>query len=1547
MACEVAQLTHQSSPEAVVAWVRSTLKAGADVVLSKWTALGQAPDGFTLLECSEQNLKEDLGLEDLNVRKRLMYALERIKLAATPHDAKRALGISKGQPLAAIENQMPAQEAAAEGEPPAGRGRRQGRRGAAAAAGPSAGTAAAAGGTGAVPSPGGGNVARRSTRHAARQAVLQGGTAAARSAPGADHVAEASDDSATASDDGDDSDFNPADEVPRQDDKGAAAPVADAVMGDAADDGTAAVAEAAEAALAAARPVVFDYPRPAGPDTRHYTLEYCKEKAAEQLQLLLRGMPLTELNALVGALPRYFPEPNEIKLRNKRKTICKYEKTFEIVKVPRTHTDMIKVITMALLPHISNPAARQRQRGKVAASSKWDACSKKEGVEKLLLRMAKVPEAAAAMGRYVRKNFSAHPAIAADGSNLVDVIMSLWRTPREPQCPPVCAVGVRTLELSPYHVDREGVTIRKSGTLEQFLSHIERRELRLPGNAFSGASFKQAHLWLQNAAQLLDSQASSSYELKEERHRNNKLRVYAEITIKFKTRSVFGFAKQQLPDEGADNDDGCDSEDEAAQAAKAKGDAAAAAGGTQQRAGGPAVKPEPGLNDNQRAGPMDWEEADVDAIMNEGELDRTLAKGNCDLGLLLSELDNFKGSPALAHAAQLKEEFDALVKQLEEADIGDAPDPSLFGRVTASGRQFNALLANNERNAFRLPHSAQVVLDDKLKLPLKPYQKSALAMMMQREAGRGSGEQLWVELSVPEQDPWAPAVRYQEEADRPEDQYDNHRDEEEDSNDDDGGVGGSSVLRSGRRYMTSARRYADDDEDEDDYGDGPYGYGVARRGTPNSGARKRSRTGPGSAGPQAKLSRAQRAELREQRAAAADAEKPRPYLRVFYSPILNMIAWDTSMKRLATGNNRLRLSNQKGGYNWLEVGLGKTACMLGLMVQTIAASEKAATAQQQAAAAAPGPSQPQPRTAHAAAGRAYDDGASTDDDGDEVGLGPVGSIVVPQGPKRDWRDDLLCDLDTCTPSHLVKGGTLVIVNTNLIGQWKIEVEKFIRNSDETLRVGHLMAEAKYRSSWVQVPADAAQYHIVLATPDKAKAERGLLRSVLWQRVILDEAHQDDGAVKLVTELPAVTKWLMTGTPLGRKLSEVSNMMAMLGLPRMRLLGISVHLLGWALGHSAIRYTKDGTSIDGTTNLVLPGYDAKTVKVKWGRADAEEYLQLWKSQYVELKKYKSEIAKNVAAKKAAEQEGRDHGMKVFDYTFNHMTVQQKLVLPLRQACAGGVKVDMPPKRSYELNNDAAVKIFGRIGEDAILEDDDSADEGDELLSVGAGLPPGEADLGDDETEEEYLARRKQAGGLWCFTSKIRGLVSDLLERKRGHPEDKVLIFSSFPDTLKTVAAALKPHGFKFRTMTSGTTAAAKEKALRDFLHDPPTTIFLLHAAVAATGLTLTVANHMYIMEPSLNPALEAQAIGRANRLGQTQRVSVTHMVMEGSVEQQIRKLMKERAQANTLSALTSAGVERVGAFNKGGKGKKSSGAAASELEGMAKNMSQEELESLLK
>lgn len=89
-----------------------------------------------------------------------------------------------------------------------------------------------------------------------------------------------------------------------------------------------------------------------------------------------------------------------------------------------------------------------------------------------------------------------------------------------------------------------------------------------------------------------------------------------------------------------------------------------------------------------------------------------------------------------------------------------------------------------------------------------------------------------------------------------------------------------------------------------------------------------------------------------------------------------------------------------------------------------------------------------------------------------------------------------------------------------------------------------------------------------------------------------------------------------------------------------------------------------------------------------------------------------------------------------------------------------------------------------------------------------------------------------------------------------------------------------HGFFFRTINGSQSMAQKERALRDFLTDPPTTVFLLSARTAAVGLTLTVATHVYLMEPSLNPATEEQAVGRSLRMGQAKPVRVGALARDG-------------------------------------------------------------------
>jgi SNF2 family DNA or RNA helicase len=86
---------------------------------------------------------------------------------------------------------------------------------------------------------------------------------------------------------------------------------------------------------------------------------------------------------------------------------------------------------------------------------------------------------------------------------------------------------------------------------------------------------------------------------------------------------------------------------------------------------------------------------------------------------------------------------------------------------------------------------------------------------------------------------------------------------------------------------------------------------------------------------------------------------------------------------------------------------------------------------------------------------------------------------------------------------------------------------------------------------------------------------------------------------------------------------------------------------------------------------------------------------------------------------------------------------------------------------------------------------------------------------------------------------------------------------------------------------------RARALRDFQNDPPTTIFLLSIRAGACGINLTQANRVFLMEPAMNPALEAQAIGRVYRLGQRKNVEIVRMLMTNSVETRLTQLIETK------------------------------------------------------
>jgi SNF2 family DNA or RNA helicase len=81
--------------------------------------------------------------------------------------------------------------------------------------------------------------------------------------------------------------------------------------------------------------------------------------------------------------------------------------------------------------------------------------------------------------------------------------------------------------------------------------------------------------------------------------------------------------------------------------------------------------------------------------------------------------------------------------------------------------------------------------------------------------------------------------------------------------------------------------------------------------------------------------------------------------------------------------------------------------------------------------------------------------------------------------------------------------------------------------------------------------------------------------------------------------------------------------------------------------------------------------------------------------------------------------------------------------------------------------------------------------------------------------------------------------------------------------------------------------------------PP--VFLISLKAGGTGLNLTAADHVFLLDPWWNPAVEEQAADRAHRIGQDKPVMVYRLVSEGTVEERILEL-QERKRALADAAL---------------------------------------------
>ena len=71
------------------------------------------------------------------------------------------------------------------------------------------------------------------------------------------------------------------------------------------------------------------------------------------------------------------------------------------------------------------------------------------------------------------------------------------------------------------------------------------------------------------------------------------------------------------------------------------------------------------------------------------------------------------------------------------------------------------------------------------------------------------------------------------------------------------------------------------------------------------------------------------------------------------------------------------------------------------------------------------------------------------------------------------------------------------------------------------------------------------------------------------------------------------------------------------------------------------------------------------------------------------------------------------------------------------------------------------------------------------------------------------------------------------------------------------------------------------------------LFLISLKAGGLGLNLTAADYVFILDPWWNPAVEAQAVDRAHRIGQSKRVFVYRLLAKETVEEKVAELQESK------------------------------------------------------
>ncbi|MFD2164117.1 DEAD/DEAH box helicase [Paradesertivirga mongoliensis] len=139
-----------------------------------------------------------------------------------------------------------------------------------------------------------------------------------------------------------------------------------------------------------------------------------------------------------------------------------------------------------------------------------------------------------------------------------------------------------------------------------------------------------------------------------------------------------------------------------------------------------------------------------------------------------------------------------------------------------------------------------------------------------------------------------------------------------------------------------------------------------------------------------------------------------------------------------------------------------------------------------------------------------------------------------------------------------------------------------------------------------------------------------------------------------------------------------------------------------------------------------------------------------------------------------------------------------------------------------------------------------------------------------------------------SAKIEVLMEQVLSKTSEH---KILIFSQFVSMLDLIRKELTERDIPFSYLSGNT--KDRNKVVKEFQEEPDRRVFLISLKAGGTGLNLTQADYVYLVDPWWNPAVENQAIDRIYRIGQKKNVVAVRLICTDTIEEKIMQMQEEK------------------------------------------------------